>query len=120
MGKTLEIYYSEEGECLPDMKVMDWAKKLVEDFNSTDCHDQVYKVCVSGALMVDALRLLIAKGTLDHERVVFKYEDKLIKPNRYGYLESWPKGFCDHSCDILEELLFKAAELRKRLKGEKK
>lgn len=115
--KELVISYSAGGLPLADSKAMKWAEELAETFNKGT------KSCVravSSAVMVDAVRLLTAKGILNHEAVFFLYEGKVIHINKYGMITDWPKGFCDSRCDILEELLTLAFKNRKEERNESK
>lgn len=114
MYKELMIRYDgSEGKTLPDGRIMEWAERLAERFNRGPLNCGEF---VSNAAMVDAIRLLIAKGVLDHEEVVFRYEGKDIRPNRYGMIVHWPKGFCDSRDNILEELLIASIKIQKEEK----
>lgn len=111
--KELVISYMEAGLTIADIKVMKWAEELAEIFHkgTVSCLR-----IVSNAAMVDAIRLLIAKGVLDYKEVVFRYEGKDIKPNRYGMIVHWPNGFCDSRDNILEDLLTASIKIQKEEK----
>ncbi len=108
--KELVISYMEAGLTIADVKAVKWAEELAEIFNKGTV--SALRV-VSNAAMVDAVRLLIAKGVLNHEEVVFRYEGKNIKPNRYGMIVHWPDGFCDSHDNILGDLLTASVKTRK-------
>lgn len=114
--KELRIIYDAGGLTRADTEIMKWAEQLAENFNQGS---RYYECFVANAAMIDAIRLLIARGVLNHEEVSFEYktdllhEGEVIRPNRYGRLEPWPRGFCDTSIDIISELLMISIKKRK-------
>lgn len=112
--KELRIIYDKGGLTHPDAEIMKWAEQLAENFNQGS---RYYECFVSNATMVDAIRLLVATRVLNHEEVVFEYDDEVLRPNRYGMIERWPKGFCDIPGDILEKLLIASLNKRKEEKN---
>ena len=100
--KKLMIEYDLYGLVLPDMKVLRWAEKLAEKFNKgTDS----FLVSVSSGFMLDAISLMISRDILNHEEVVFKYEDIMLQPDPSGKTK-WPAGSHNYYGDLLEELLY--------------
>ena len=99
------ILYVARGLAIADGEVMNWAENLAKEFNRRTTS---FLRAVSCETMVNAIRLLIARGVLDHKEVVFTNGEETIRSNRYGRLDSWPKGFCSQTCDMMEELLMTA------------
>lgn len=64
--------------------------------------DKDIQVIVGTENVIHKARALVKRMGL---RVQFIYEGKLLTPNKDGRLASWPKGFCDHMDDCLDELL---------------
>jgi hypothetical protein len=64
-----------------------------------------YTLTVSQELLVNCFRVLVARGLLPYSQVEFHFEDKVIFPDKRGYLDYWPRGFCDYTDRQLAELL---------------
>lgn len=52
-----------------------------------------------------ALRLAVARGDIEHHNIVFVYKCQEIRISKYGFIEDWPKGFCDTTDDTINEIL---------------
>jgi len=63
------------------------------------------------------VKLGIVKGELDYTNIVFIFEDKEIKVNRFGAIQDWPDGFCDTSPKLAEELLCSAMKKKRLERG---
>lgn len=94
-------YDSINGEVVPDGCVQEWANKLIEKYGESGD----LTVVVGSVLMIDATRLLVAKGKLNREEVVYRFGDLNQSPDKSGMLRVWPKGFCDFYTDILGGLI---------------
>lgn len=98
-------YDSVIGEIVPDGHVRDWAESIAESYAMCKEPKDLLHTTVSSVLMVDAIRLLIMKGEINHKEVVFRFEGHDLEVDKNGMLRVWPKGFCDIYDNILEELL---------------
>lgn len=76
-----------------------------EDYTMRKEPKDLLHIIISSVLMVDAIRLLIMKGEINHKEVVFRFEGRDLEVDKNGMLRVWPKGFCNIYDDILEELL---------------
>jgi len=109
MKLTVE-YDSEDGYLFPDGWAEAWVTKTVMNF-LRGRKDQHLKV--SSELLIDYFRLKLAKGIIRPDQIQFKFNDEILKTNKYGTLERWPKGFCDQAMNICEELLTIGADAAK-------
>jgi hypothetical protein len=90
-------------------------EKYVEAFckkANDECHsgdedrmDLTIMHITSQELMVGYVRLMIRRGIIPHDQVVFWYKDYRLHPDKNARIREWPKGFCDHNDNILMELL---------------
>lgn len=67
-------------------------------------------VPVGSENLIQTVRLMIFRGAISHEEVVFHFIDEngnsfIITPNKEGLLDQFPKGFCDRNEAILIEML---------------
>lgn len=97
-------YDSVNGEVVSDGKVREWADRLVKVYKDRKSARNL-TVIVGSVLMVDMTRLLVMKGKLNHEEIVYRFRDLDQSPDKYGTLRTWPKGFCDLHNDILTDLI---------------
>jgi hypothetical protein len=102
----LIIDYNKEGVCLPDEIIESFIEEFLydenfkEDTSDTECH-----LLVANELIITAFRVKVLSGEIPHTQIVFKFEDQIIKINKDGRLAHWPKGFCDHNDNYLDQLL---------------
>jgi predicted ATPase len=90
------------GEVEPDGKVFSYVKHLAVVAEAR----QALEVTVGSLLIIDEIRALILEGALPYKDITFKFEGKELRVDKYGNLNSWPKGFCDAYENILERLVF--------------
>ncbi len=64
-------------------------------------------VKTSSFLLIEAVRVLIAEGVINHKEVEFWFEGKEIVPTKSGGLSVWPRGFGDQHENLLFRLLDK-------------
>lgn len=98
----LELIYTPDGYCTQDSKTMEYALGLVDNANEPN---NMYQVRFGQAMILDAVRVLIKRGVIDHSLVVIRYKDNAMYVGKKGHLSDWPRGFCDHTEDYLMELL---------------
>ena len=63
------------------------------------------EITVSNGLFIDTVRARIKQGLLNHEDVVFLFEDYELYPDENGKFDQWPRGFCDRQDKLLTILL---------------
>jgi hypothetical protein len=68
---------------------------------------------VSTSIFITAIRLEIAKGNIDYNKIQFKFGNKIFQANEYGCMLDWPKGFCDKETDLCQQILSTNMEKRK-------
>jgi len=104
MKLTVE-YDPMAGYVFKDGEAQGWVDDILHHaLNKFEDRDD-WVVTVSSALLIDYFRLRLAQGIIAPDQIQFKFNDEILKTNKYGTLERWPKGFCDKTTDILEELL---------------
>lgn len=80
-------------------------------------HSSPTPYCFSSSIIFTAIRLAIAKGEIPHDKIQFKYQDKVFSVNKYGAIMDWPTGFCDIGSRMCEEILKLAMAKRKQEKA---
>lgn len=83
--KTVE--YSGIGIAFADCLAEHAAQRFLEGY---DDH-----IVVSTSNFIDAVRVCVAEGKIDHKEVQFKFNGEIIPIKANGSLVDWPKGFCD-------------------------
>lgn len=102
----LIVEYSGDGICVPDAKIDELVTNLISivDFKN-NLDDKEYHIQVASELIITALRVKVLAGEIPYTQIEFKFEDKIIKINKDGRLDWWPKGFCDYNDHYLDQLL---------------
>ena len=100
--KIIVEYDANSGYTFPDGQAEKWVDNMIQI--ARDGRKEV-KFQVSSALLVDYFRVKLARGELSMNEVEFVYEGQTLVHNEYGRFENWPKGFCDRTDKVLEELL---------------
>lgn len=116
MKLTIE-YNPERGKAFTDDYMYGEYKRLVELIKE-DAGD--ITLSYANELMIHHTRMLVIRGVIAPENVKYIFSDgwnkKEIGINEYGRLDDWPKGFCDNTDTIIEELLTTAIKKHKRIK----
>ena len=115
MKITVE-YKPKGGYVFADGDGEEWVDITLNKFLSGH-KDRVYTV--SSSLLIDYFRLRLAQGIIAPDQIQFKFNDEILKANKYGTLEQWPNGFCDHTMNICEELLTIGSDAAKARKKER-
>ena len=66
---------------------------------------------VNNELMIYAFRILVKRGVIPHNNIVFKFKEQVIRLDRNGRIECYPHGFSDTLDNILMELLPNESDL---------
>lgn len=87
----------------PDGKAANLAYSFVKCYQE----DKVSTVSVttSSHVVVDAFRLQVVRGEIDHKNLTFEYKGETITIGKNARLSNYPRGFCDHMERNLSELL---------------
>ena len=96
----ITIEYSPTGIPIADGALNWWLSHVLTHKNE----DRLFEVATG--LCIDAVRLAIHEGKIDHNNIQFKYKDQIILSDRFGSLDSWPDGFND----TLDKILYKLME----------
>jgi len=95
------VEYTAKGEAVSDFEWEYWASQVKADIAAGK--DSVFYVATS--LAIEGLRLEIARGRIDPDDVVFRYDGEDIRSDATGMLDCWPLGFCDVTTHILHEII---------------
>lgn len=91
-----------EGGALPDGAVETYVTSTIRKINETS-GTYTWEVCQE--LVINTIRVAIARELLDHSIVEFHYNGNVMFSDKFGYLDWWCTGFCDYTDKLLEELL---------------
>jgi len=105
----IKMRYCPEGIPISDFEVnntlnvlLDYAEQIDEDVRATYSTENVFY----------SMQLRILKGEIPHTDVVFEYVTKTIPINEYAVPINPPRGFCDRSIKICEDIVYE--QMRKR------
>ena len=89
---------------LPDNLCENYVKRAIDmaKFRGFIC------ITVGQGLIIEYLRLYVCRGIIKPEEIEFIFDNLkgqvfTMKTDKNGRLDNWPKGFCDHTEDILNE-----------------
>lgn len=85
---------------------------ILDRYREHPLYDQDW--CISSENLYNRIRVGIVEGEIDCEDVRFVYGDQILRPNRYGAITDWPKGFCDYNIQLVERILLGSFEVRKQ------
>lgn len=106
----ITIEYCEDGVPISDFEYP-YAIQTICDYCKEETSD--LELRLSTSIIITAIRLEIAKGNIDYNKIKFQYKNKKFQANEYGVILDWPKGFCDIETDLCEQILRVAMEKRK-------
>ena len=103
-GKVmLKIIYTEKGSSYNDFNLLEKAHEIIIDYYQINKKDTTVHVSTSN--IIEALRVLIKRGKISNDDIVFEFEGELIKSNARGKMSHYPKGFIDWYDYFLDEIL---------------
>ena len=73
---------------------------------------------VSNAMVIDCLRLQVVKGKLDKDDLIVQFNGEPLVLNKYANFDQYPKGFGDHSMNIVRELMMTQVRMRRSERAE--
>lgn len=94
-------YDAVKGKVIPDGLVENWANEILKNYKKFED----VSISVGSVLMIDATRLLVMRGKIDHKEMLYKFKKQFIKIDKYATLSSCPTGFCDAHLNILFKLI---------------
>jgi hypothetical protein len=106
------IKYCAEGDAVSDFYLDNWLEDVmiaVADVGNT-LWERNFEVSTS--LPIYIIKREVAKGNISMDDIQFKYDDKIIRVNRYGAIIDWPRGFADKEVDYCEDTLKLAMKMR--------
>lgn len=74
-------------------------EKALELYNLSD------HILVCQETMIQAYRVLVKRCKIDHNSIVFRFKGRDLSVNKDGWLEEFPKGFCDTMENLMLELI---------------
>lgn len=98
----LIIEYHKDGVHVADHETMAIAEGMVQRANDPE---RTFETRISQAMILDAFRVLIKRGAVDHKNVKIKFENKIMSVCERANLSDWPRGFCDYTENYLMELI---------------
>jgi len=105
MPKTIVIEYDPiEGKHMPDSCMSTEMQSITESLNLID-EDGVLALKYANETMVMMTRLLVKRGLLNHENIIYRFNGIDMHIDRDARLDKWPKGFCDNFDNMLDEIL---------------
>jgi len=100
--KLIVNYDPINGEVVADGKVASYVRDMIA---TAKVFLKSIEYSVGTSLIVEEIRALIHEGTISHEDVVLKFKGEELNIDSQGYIDYWPRGFCDASDNILNRLL---------------
>ena len=91
----MKVIYSKVGPCYPDHEIVQTAEDLYHDGKD---------VTTSTFLLIDAFRLLVARGVPAAHFTFYLEDIEVGHTDEHGKLLLWPLGFGDVSVNILREI----------------
>lgn len=96
-------YDPNDGIVVPDGKTEQWTADVLSKWLEAGKPDT--NITVGSALMVDQFRLKAKQEVFDSSEFMFVFYGKEIALYQGGRCSHWPNGFCDHSENILMQLI---------------
>jgi predicted ATPase len=93
------------GSTFPDSRLESIVSGWIKSSKIADLY-----IPVGSDSLVQTVRLMIYRGVISHEEVVFKFVDEngnsfAMYSNKEGLLDHWPVGFCDQNENQLLEMM---------------
>jgi hypothetical protein len=105
------MHYAEGGLVISDF---DLDKECAEIADASNRQFASTTVTYSTENIFDRVLYGIANGEINYLGVEFLYNGDLLRPNKYGALHNWPKGFCDRGLHYASQRLKLQVERAKK------
>ena len=96
MPKLTLIYDPENGDCVPDGKVISKAEELINSGGTYTFGNDMF---------FTAFRTLVKRGKIQPKDVEILFKHYGITLNSKGTCDFWPEGFCDYGDEMLAQLI---------------
>lgn len=106
----LIIHYTKEGMAFSDFNLLEEAEVVVNAYHE----GRIQEVSVSTTNIIEAIRVLVCRGEIEHDEVVVHFKEDIIELNDKIEFSHYPVGFMDWEQRFLCEII------KKRLKEFKK
>jgi hypothetical protein len=106
----ITIEYCKDGEPVSDFNYIEWGEKMLKILKRIGCDIHTK---VSTSLPVDYIKLLIARGDIDYNNVIFMFEGEQFKFDEYGNCVDQPSGSYGRDFVVLTELIDRQIKKRK-------
>jgi len=107
----IKVIYGAYGAAMADSEVDSWISMVLHNYKESTPSQWTY--CVANEAPINALRLAIAEGKIDHTKVEVWFNGNQVIINEYGAIAHWPDGFCDINGTLSEKILIAALFKRK-------
>lgn len=95
-------YNASQGVVVPDANARDYAFSVIKGYRSS-LRDDI-TITVASETLMNAFRVLVSQGAMDHNEFKIKFEGALIDVTKDGRLKKWPPGLCDITSKMLRAL----------------
>jgi len=95
----LTLIYDPNETAIPDGHCDELAERMAKSYEL----DQTY--IFGAANIFYAVRVLVGRGKIPANKVIFKYKDQEIHIDSNGRCTTWPRGFCEYEEVKLELLI---------------
>lgn len=99
----LIIHYIKEGMAFSDFDLLREAEVVVNAYHE----GRIQEISVSTANIIEAIRVLVCRGEIEHDEVVIHFKEDVIKLNEKIEFSHYPIGFMDWEQKFLSEILIK-------------
>jgi len=101
----LTIKLQNDGITFSDFDLIEKAKVIVGKYKDGTC----LCLCVSTGNIIEALRVLVARGELPYNELKIIFNDEVITLNKIAEYSRSPKGFMDWDMEFLKEVIGRRA-----------
>lgn len=99
----LNVILEEEGKAYSDFNLLDRAYEIVQMYRE----GEISSINVSNGNIIEALRVLVSRGELNHSEIVINFGSEEITLDKLVNYSSYPKGFMDLEKGFLRKILEK-------------
>lgn len=102
----LHVVYRHDGEPISDFEAEAFAYHMIKTADRPGV--PITEFDIANEIVIDAVRVLIKRGKISHQNVLFFYktsESEPIRVDRNGTLSHYPDGFLDMRNKFLSELI---------------
>lgn len=101
--RVLNVILEEGGKAYSDFGLLDRAYEIVQRYRE----GEISSINVSTGNIIEALRVLVSRGELNHSEIVINFGGEEITLDKLVNYSSYPKGFMDWEKGFLREIIEK-------------